>query len=174
MRAIYAERKGCDDRPETEGNLMCMSPKDSENNISNGKRGDAPGKKILIVDDEIEVIDFAWTVLKEGGYTPISAMNGEEGMKKVRDEKPDLVLLDILMPKRGGIAMYHDLKHNEETRNIPVIIITAIAEQDSGPLGAHFKEIMMRESQDAPAPDGYIEKPVNGDRMLRLVRALLS
>jgi len=153
---------------------MCMSPKDSENNISNGKRGAAPGKKILIVDDEVEQIDFARTVLEESGYTSISAMNGEEGMKKVRDEKPDLVLLDILMPRRGGIAMYHDLKHNEETRNIPVIIITAIAKVDSGPLGAHFKDIMMREGQDTPAPDGYIEKPMNGDRLLKLIRDLLS
>jgi CheY-like chemotaxis protein len=126
------------------------------------------------VDDEIEVIGFAWTVLEESGYTPISATNGEEGMKKVRDEKPDLVLLDILMPRRGGIAMYHDLRHNEETRNIPVIIITAISKKDSGPLGAHFKEIIMREGQETPAPDGYIEKPMNGDRMLRLVRDLLS
>ncbi|MDY6989748.1 MAG: hypothetical protein SWQ30_17005 [Thermodesulfobacteriota bacterium] len=54
------------------------------------------GKKVLIVDDELEQIDFASTALEESGDTPISAMNGKEGMKKVRGEKPNLILLDIL------------------------------------------------------------------------------
>lgn len=91
-------------------------------------------------------------------------------MKKVRADKPNLIFLDILMPERGGIAMYHELKHDEETRNIPVIIVTTIAKIDSGPLGRQFKDIMMGEGQDIPAPDGYIKKPVNADSLLRLVR----
>jgi CheY-like chemotaxis protein len=68
------------------------------------------GKKILIVDDEKEQIDYAATLLKENGYIPIGALDGIEGMKKVKAEKPDLILLDILMPERGGMAMYKDLK----------------------------------------------------------------
>jgi len=70
--------------------------------------------------------------------------------------------------------MYHDLKHDEETRNIPVIIVTAIAKKDSGPLGRQFKDIMMREAQDISPPDGYIEKPVNADSLIRLVHHVLS
>jgi len=132
------------------------------------------GKKILIVDDEVEQIEFASNVLEESGYTPISATNGKEGMKKVKAEKPDLILLDILMPKRGGIGMYHDLKHDEEAKNVPVIICTGIAKADSGPLGKHFEDIMMRQDQEIPAPDGYIEKPMNPDVMLKMVSDLLS
>jgi CheY-like chemotaxis protein len=153
---------------------MVHSPEDSENNEKNGKEGAIMGKKILIVDDEVEQIDFAATVLEESGYLPISAMDGEEAMKKVKAEKPDLILLDILMPKRGGIGMYHDLKHDEETKSIPVIIVTGVAKVDSGPLGAHFEDIMMRQDQDTPAPDGYIEKPMNADAMLKMVSDLLS
>jgi CheY-like chemotaxis protein len=130
------------------------SPEDSENNEQMEGGGAIMGKKILIVDDEVEQIEFASNVLEESGYTPISATNGKEGMKKVKAEKPDLILLDILMPKRGGLGMYHDLKHDEETKNVPVIICTGIAKVGSGPLGKHFEDIMMRQDQEIPAPDG--------------------
>jgi len=125
-------------------------------------------KKILIVDDEPEQIDFASTVLEENGYIPISAMNGVEGMEKVMTEKPDLILLDILMPERGGIGMYQELKHAEETKNIPVIIVTGVAR------GEHFENFMMTQGQDIPAPQGYIEKPMDPDAVLKLVSDLLS
>lgn len=120
------------------------------------------------MDDEPEQIDFASMLLEENGYIPISAMNGVEGMEKVKTEKPDLILLDILMPQRGGIGMYHDLKHNEETKEIPVIIVTGVAK------GSPFKVVMMTPGQDIPPPDGYVEKPMNPDVVLKLVRELLS
>jgi CheY-like chemotaxis protein len=126
------------------------------------------GKKILIVDDEVEQIEYASTVLEASGYTPIMAMDGKEGMKKVKAEKPDLILMDIMMPERGGIGMYQDLKHDEETKNIPVIIVTGIAR------GGDFNDLIVRQDQDIPAPDGYIEKPMNADVMLKMVSDLLS
>ena len=132
------------------------------------------GKKILIVDDEVEAIEFASTALAEGGFTPTGARTAEEGMRKAREEKPSLILLDILMPERGGIRMYDDLKHDDKTRDIPVMILTAFSKVDSGPLAMHLKDIMMREDQDIPAAAGYIEKPANADRILKLVRELLS
>jgi len=126
------------------------------------------GKKILIVDDEIEQIEYASTVLEASGYTPVIAMDGKEGMKKVKEEKPDLILMDIMMPERGGVGMFQDLKHDEETKNIPVIIVTGIAR------GGHFNDLTVRQDQDTPAPDGYIEKPMNADAMLKMVSDLLS
>ena len=124
--------------------------------------------KILIVDDEPEQIEFASTLLEENGYIPISATNGAEGMKMVQTEKPDLILLDILMPEKSGIGMYHDLKHDEETKNIPVIIVTGVAR------GGDFDDLMMRQDKALPPPDGYIEKPMNPDDVLKLVSDLLS
>jgi CheY-like chemotaxis protein len=124
--------------------------------------------KILIVDDEVEQIEFASTILEPSGYTVITAMDGREGMEKAKEEKPDLILMDIMMPGRSGIGMYQELKHDKETKNIPVIIVTGVAR------GGHFDDRMMRQDKDIPAPDGYIEKPMNPDAVLRMVSDLLS
>jgi CheY-like chemotaxis protein len=125
-------------------------------------------KKILIVDDEPEQIEFAAMVMQENGYIPISASDGKEGMKKVHTEKPDLILLDILMPEKGGLGMYKDLKQNEETRNIPVVIVTGVVR------GGDFQDRMIRQDGNLPPPDGYIEKPMNPDAVGKLVNDLLS
>ncbi len=125
-------------------------------------------KRVLIVDDEPEAIDFATAVLEENGYLAISAEDGVEGMEKVKTEKPDLVLLDIMMPGKGGIAMYRDLRKDEETKDIPVIIITGVAR------GQRFEESMMRKDPHIPLPDGYIEKPMKPEGLLKLVEELLK
>lgn len=125
-------------------------------------------KRILIVDDEPEAIDFATAVLEENGYIAIGAEDGVEGMEKVKAEKPDLVLLDIMMPGKGGISMYRDLRRDEETKDIPVIIITGVAR------GQRFEESMMRKDPHIPLPDGYIEKPMKPEGLLELVGKLLK
>ncbi|MBW2173869.1 MAG: response regulator, partial [Deltaproteobacteria bacterium] len=71
------------------------------------------GKTILAVDDELQTRDFVSTVLEENGYTPVLAENGEEAMEIIRQNKPDLVILDIMMPKQSGIKMYRELKRTE-------------------------------------------------------------
>jgi CheY-like chemotaxis protein len=124
-------------------------------------------KKILIVDDEVEQIDFASTILEASGYTLITAMDGKEGMNKAKTEKPDLILMDIMMPEQGGIGMYQNLKHDEDTKNIPVIIVTGITR------GGRFDDLLVRQDQDIPAPDGYIEKPMNPEAVLKMVSGLL-
>jgi CheY-like chemotaxis protein len=125
-------------------------------------------KKVLIVDDDVEQIDFASAVLEENGYIPISATDGIEGMDKVKTEKPDLILLDILMPEKGGIAMYRDLRNNDETKDIPVIVVTGVSR------GQRFEERMMGREPNIPAPDGYIRKPMKPEVMLKLLGELLS
>jgi len=125
-------------------------------------------KKILIVDDEPAAIDYASAVLEENGYVAISAEDGIEGMEKVRAERPDLVLLDIMMPGKGGISLYQDLRNEEETKDIPVIIITGVAR------GQRFEERMMRKAPGIPLPDGYIEKPMKPEGLLELIRKLLK
>ena len=125
-------------------------------------------KKVLIVDDEPEQIEFASMVMQENGYTPISASNGAEGMRMVHTEKPDLILLDILMPEKGGVGMYRELKQNEETKNIPVVIVTGVAR------GGDFDDRMLRQHEELPPPDGYVEKPMNPDAVGKLVNDLLT
>jgi CheY-like chemotaxis protein len=145
-----------------------LSPGHLKNSGKNGKEESIMGKKILIVDDEPDQIDFASTLLEENGYIPISAMNGAEGMERVKTEKPDLILLDILMPEKGGIRMYQELRHGEETKNIPVVIVTGVAR------GGDSEEYMLTQAEDIPGPDAYIEKPMSPDAVLKLVKDLLS
>ena len=125
-------------------------------------------KKILIVDDEPAAIDYASAVLEENGYLAISAEDGLEGMEKARAEKPALILLDIMMPGRGGIAMYQDLRKDEETKDIPVIIITGVAR------GQRFEKSMMRKAPGIPLPDGYIEKPMKPEGLLKAIEDVLE
>lgn len=126
------------------------------------------GKKVLVVDDEPEQIDFAAAVLEENGYTAMSATDGLEGMQKARTEKPDLILLDIIMPEKGGISMYRDLKKDEKTNSIPVIIVTGVTR------GERFNELMIKQDLGLSSPEGYIEKPMKPDALLKLVKELLS
>lgn len=125
-------------------------------------------KKILIVDDEPEQLEFASTLLEENGYIPLRATNGVEGMEIVRSEKPHLILLDIMMPEQGGVGMYQALKKDESTRNIPVVIVTGVTR------GGDFNEHMVTQGDDIPAPDGYVEKPMNPDVVVKLLDDLLS
>jgi len=81
-------------------------------------------KKILLVEDEEIMIDLLKKKLTREGYDISIARDGEEGLRKMQEEKPDLVLLDIIMPKKGGFEVMEEMQKDEELRKIPVIIIS--------------------------------------------------
>lgn len=81
-------------------------------------------KKILYIEDEIEEVKLVQEFLEKNGYEFISAEDGEEGLKKVREEKPDLIFLDLFLPKVSGLKVCSQLKQSPETKDIPVIVIT--------------------------------------------------
>lgn len=81
-------------------------------------------KKILIVDDEKLVVNALTLKLRSEGFLVDAASDGEEALQKVSNDKPDLILLDIIMPKLDGISVLRELKKREETKNIPIIILT--------------------------------------------------
>jgi len=85
------------------------------------------GKKVLVVDDDPDVRLFNTTVLEENGYLPLEAENGEEGLQMIKSEKPDLVILDVLMPRQSGIRLYRELKTNASLRDVKVLILSGIA-----------------------------------------------
>ncbi len=80
-------------------------------------------KKILAIDDEVDTLTFYSELLDDYNFTPITAENGVEGLKKAREEKPDLILLDIMMPKKSGMRTFKELKNDPDLNNIPVIIL---------------------------------------------------
>ena len=88
-------------------------------------------KKILIVEDDNFVAEVYFAKLTEMGYEAILAQNGEEGLAALKNNKADLILLDILMPVMNGVEMLEEIKKNEEWQNIPVILLTNVGEKES-------------------------------------------
>jgi DNA-binding response OmpR family regulator len=86
-------------------------------------------KKILVVDDEPNIVTLLASRLRNSGYDVVSALGGESGLNKAITEKPDLILLDIMMRGLNGFEVCKRLKENDETKDIPVIILTALAEE---------------------------------------------
>ena len=122
-------------------------------------------KKILIIDDEEDVVTYLSTFFSDNGFSAISAADGKEGVQKAKLEKPDVITLDVSMPEESGVRALRDLQTNELTKNIPVIIITGVS--------SDFKRFIETRSQVHP-PEGYFEKPVDRDALLKKVKVLLK
>ena len=122
-------------------------------------------KKILVVDDEPDVVTYLSTVLKDAGYDTLEASNGEEAMKNVLKDHPDLITLDITMPEMTGVKTYRALKESAKLKTIPVIIVTGVAHE--------FKQFISTRAQ-VPPPEGYLEKPVKPEELLAEVKRLVG
>lgn len=128
-------------------------------------------KKILIIDDEPDVITFIGTLLRKNGYVVCEACDGVEGMKKVLEENPDLVCLDLLMPEKTGLKMYREMRKDSRLQSVPVIMVTGIEAVDPWDFKG-FKQFIHERS--IPAPQGYIEKPIDKDQFLKAVKEVLG
>ena len=122
-------------------------------------------KKILVIDDDPDIVLYLSTLLQDNGYATVTAANGQEGIDQVRAERPDIILLDITMPEKSGVRFYRDVRENDELKSIPVIMVTGVMEE--------FKKFIHTRRQ-VPPPDGYVQKPVNNDELLKLVAEVLA
>jgi len=128
-------------------------------------------KRVLNVEDDPDIRTFVSTVLEENGYTPIMAKDGEEGIKKVREEKPDLIILDILMPKQSGIKMYHDLKTDDSLKDIPVVMLSGVSRRTFLRSQAALTEFG---DETVPEPQAYLEKPVEPEDLAEILKKILG
>jgi len=134
-------------------------------------RGGCIMKKVLVVDDDEDVRKLVSKIVERAGYEAVVAKNGVEGMGRLREDKPDLIILDVLMPKQSGIRMYRELKTDEPFRDIPVIILSAIAPKSffrSQEVLAEFA------GQSVPKPEAYIEKPEEPEELVELIKKILG
>jgi CheY-like chemotaxis protein len=99
------------------------------------------GKRILCIEDETEMIELMRLILGRKGYEVHGAPGGLEGIKMVRELHPDLVLLDLMMPVMDGWEVYQQIRADESTRNIPVIVVTAKAQNIDKVLGLHIAKV---------------------------------
>ena len=91
------------------------------------------GKRILVVDDEPDVVTVMKFTLETRGFEVVTAYDGEEGLRKVKTENPDLIILDVLMPKMYGNTLVAELENNPETKNIPIIFLSCLVnDEDRG------------------------------------------
>jgi CheY-like chemotaxis protein len=127
-------------------------------------------KKILIVDDEAHVVTYLETLLQDHGFDTITATDGVEGLAKAKQDRPDLVALDISMPRKSGIRVYREMREDPATASIPVVVVTAVTGYGGDPEGFH-KFLDSRRS--VPPPNAFVAKPIDRDAFLQLVSQLL-
>jgi two-component system response regulator VicR len=120
-------------------------------------------KCILCVEDEPEMIDLIRLILGRRGFEVKGANGGVQGLEMIHKEKPDLVLLDLMMPDMDGWEVYQQIKADEKTRGIPVIVVTAKAQSIDKVLGLHIAKV-----------DDYIAKPFNPQELLASVEKVLQ
>ena len=120
-------------------------------------------KKILLVDDDPDFVDAVKVVVEEGGYEVAVAYGGQEGLDLVPEFKPDLIVLDVMMPEVNGHDVCQKLKGNPETAEIPVILLTAVASRVAHSGYTH------RDMLESPAED-YISKPVEPEVLLGRIK----
>lgn len=128
-------------------------------------------KKVILVDDEEDIILYFQTALEDAGYMALTASNVPEGLRLIRQEKPDLVCLDILMPRESGMSLYQKIKNDPELAEIPVLITSGLS------LAKELKDIDYRKLPDGtelPEPEGVAEKPITAPQFLGKVKAIIG
>jgi len=83
-------------------------------------------RQILVVDDEADIRTFLVAVLTKGGYNPVTASNGQEALEKARENKPDLVILDLQMPEKTGTEFYRHLSKEKSLKDVPIIVVSGL------------------------------------------------
>ena len=131
----------------------------------------ATDKHVLIVEDEPDFADLLRSILVNAGYTVAVAHNSEDALSQVRTTRPDVVTLDMQMPRESGAIFYRKLKKEEALRAIPVVVVTGVTRDDQD-----MKTLVhsLLEPDNVPHPEAYLEKPVDGPTLLRTIQEALS
>lgn len=120
----------------------------------------AKKRKILIVDDEIDFVNMIKIRLEAKDYEVLGANDGQEGLNMAQEEKPDVILLDILMPDKDGYTMIRELKLSDDTKDIPVIVVTA--------------KTGMSDLFKVEGIDNYLVKPFDDKELLKRIEKVLK
>jgi DNA-binding response OmpR family regulator len=120
-------------------------------------------RKVIVIEDEQAMIQLIKLILEKEGFDVIGANGGAEGLDLITRERPDLVLLDLMMPGMNGWDVYQHMKADDQMKDIPVIVVTAKAQQIDKVLGLHIAKV-----QD------YITKPFSPNELLESIEKVLS
>ena len=145
-------------------------------------------KRVLVIDDDQNTVRFLTVALQQNGYDAVGAYDGEEGLKKLQEAKPDLVVLDVMIPKRTGFTLFKQLRKHDSYKDIPVIMVTGIAsvlsefeeKKESGdsaydPLRESVKKMIQEMRDDGLVkPEMFVDKPIDPEVLVGKVRALIG
>ena len=125
-------------------------------------------KKILIIDDDIDLVEAIRMTLEGAGFEVIDAQEGEKGLQKIKEEYPDLVILDVMMGTQDeGFHVAYQIRSSKESADIPILMLTAVGQET----GFSFDK---EKDEDFLPVDEFLEKPINPDRLLDLVKSNLG
>jgi CheY-like chemotaxis protein len=127
------------------------------------------GRKVLVVDDEPDAVEFVRTVLEEAGYEVLSAADGDAGLAAARAEAPDLIILDVQMPGKDGFTVFAEARSDEQLKGIPVVMLTGVGQK----MGIAFSAEDMGDYL-GEEPNAYVEKPVDPEVLEATVRDLIG
>ena len=128
-------------------------------------------KRVLVVEDEPDFAALLSSILMKAGYEVTTVFDGVSAMLRVHETRPDLITLDIQMPRKSGLHFYRQLKSHETYGDTPVVIVTGLTRDDRD------MEILIRsflEPENIPHPEAYVEKPVDEPRLLAAIQEALS
>jgi CheY-like chemotaxis protein len=147
-------------------------------------------KTVLVVDDDDNTRRFLTVALEENGYEAVTAADGDEGYKKLQEMKPDLILLDVMMPKKTGFSLFKQIRRIEELKDIPVIMLTGVAgvleEDDAQAEGDTFESpfdsirerlrtgIAKMREEGVISPERFIDKPIDPEELIEAVQSLIG
>ena len=131
-------------------------------------------KKILVVDDEADVVAYLSTVFTDAGYAVSTAANGKEALERVRSDRPDLVSLDISMPETSGLRFFRDMREDESLKDVPIVVVTGVTNPWASPQGLGSFERFLSSRKGLRPPEAFFEKPVDRDALLAKVAELLG
>ena len=127
-------------------------------------------QSVLLVDDDPDTVEFVKAIISDvTDFNIFTAHDGEAGLQKAKEELPDLIILDVMMPKKTGFEMFYDLRSETSTRDIPVIMLTGVSEQTGIPFSARDMQQYI-----GKAPEDFIEKPVDPSRLQVSVKKALN
>lgn len=127
-------------------------------------------KTILVVDDEPNVRDYLSTVLEDAGFNVVTASDGEEALDIIKNAPPDFISLDLIMPRKSGNRLLHELRRNKQWSRIPVLIVTAHAQTELGK--GDLQDLL--DNCVMSGPGTYLEKPVNPATYVQSIQRALG
>jgi CheY-like chemotaxis protein len=137
----------------------------------NTEQTQTAGNRALIIDDEPDIVFYLTVLLEDNGYEAVSATDPDEGLHRAEADPPDIILLDIMMPRKTGVTVYRDIKQNPRLCGIPVFIVSAFTRTRDFP--AQQFQSMLKEF-GLPEPEGYIDKPIDRDALLEKIQTVMA